>query len=64
MQGIVNTAISLIKLNVQYKVLFIMLDLFVLISVRNNVTITSNDDKANVLGNYFSQIFTKETRHI
>jgi len=30
----------------------------------NNVTITSNDDKANVLGNYFSQIFTKETKDI
>ena len=29
MQGIVNTAVSLIKLNVQNKVLFIMLDLFV-----------------------------------
>ena len=23
----------------------------------NNVTITSNDDKANILGNYFSQVF-------
>jgi len=30
----------------------------------NNVTITSNDEKANVLGNYFSQIFTKETKDI
>ena len=29
MQGIVNTAVSLIKLNVQNKVLFIMLDLIV-----------------------------------
>jgi len=27
-----------------------------------NVTITSNDEKANVLGNHFSQIFTKETK--
>jgi len=29
-----------------------------------NVTITSNDEKANVLGNHFSQIFTKETKDI
>jgi len=29
----------------------------------NNVTITSNDEKANVLGNHFSQILiTKETK--
>jgi len=30
----------------------------------NNVTITSNDEKANVLGNHFSHIFTKETKDI
>ena len=30
----------------------------------NNVTITSNDEKAYVLGNYFSQIFAKETKDI
>ena len=30
----------------------------------NNVTVTSNDEKAYVLGNYFSQIFTKETKDI
>ena len=33
-------------------------------SYGNNVTITSNDEEANVLGNHFSQIFTKETKDI